>query len=152
MMRLSMWVFFCALLLTKAMADPAQVRVAIVSDADEKDLAALVTTELSSDSGVSIVERDDLAKVGDEAKLQQLAGSDASALGKLIGADGLLFLNKTPAGIEVRFTAVGLRAPCPAPPETWRATRFQGYSLAESGALESICRKWEMALRRCLSR
>jgi hypothetical protein len=35
-----------------------------VSDADEKDLAALLTTELSADSEITLVERDDLAKVG----------------------------------------------------------------------------------------
>ncbi len=91
-----------------AMADPAPVRVAVISDAEDKDLAALVTTELSSNPDIILVERDDLAKVGDELKVQQLAGSDAVALGKLVGADGLLFLNKGPEGMQIRFTAVGL--------------------------------------------
>jgi hypothetical protein len=91
-----------------AIADPAPERIAVVSDADTKDLAALVTTELSSNSDISLLERDDLAKVGDELKLQQLADSDAVALGKLIGADGLLFMSKGPSGLQVRFTAVGL--------------------------------------------
>ena len=87
-------------------ASPA--RVAVISDADEKDLAALVTSELSGNPGITLLERDDLAKIGDELKVQQLAGSDAVALGKMVGADGLLFLNKIPTGIEVRFTAVDL--------------------------------------------
>src|SRR5471032_3335071 len=78
------------------MADPASVRVAVISDADNQNLAALVTTELSSSPDISLVERDDLAKIGDELKLQQLAGGDAVALGRLVGADGLLFLNKSP--------------------------------------------------------
>ena len=94
--------------MTWAVAGPASVRVAIISDADNQNLAALVTTELSSRPDISLVERDDLAKVGDELKLQQLAGSDAVALGKLVGADGLLFLNKGPNGMQIRFTAVGL--------------------------------------------
>ena len=83
-------------------------RVAVVSTADTADLAALVMTELSSNAEINLVERDDLAKVGDELKLQQLASSDAVALGKLIGADGLIFITKGADGPEVRFTAVGL--------------------------------------------
>lgn len=82
--------------------------VAVVSTPDVADLAALVTTELSSCPDISLVERDDLAKAGDELKLQQWAGSDAVSLGKLIGADGLIFIGKGPNGLEVRLTAVGL--------------------------------------------
>ncbi len=64
--------FIASILLTflvfsRAAADPAS-RVAVVSDADDKDLAALVTTELSSSAGLVLLERDDLAKIGDEAK------------------------------------------------------------------------------------
>src|ERR1019366_7457385 len=106
-MRVSCLLIWIALM-TWAVAGPASVRVAIISDADNQNLAALVTTELSSRPDISLVERDDLAKVGDELKLQQLAGSDAAALGKLVGADGLLFLNKGPNGMQIRFTAVGL--------------------------------------------
>jgi hypothetical protein len=86
----------------------ASVRLAVISDADNQAFAASLITELSSGQDVSLVERDDLAKVGDELKLQQMAGSDAIALGKLIGADGLIFINKAPDGFQVRFTAVGL--------------------------------------------
>jgi curli biogenesis system outer membrane secretion channel CsgG len=84
------------------------VRIAVVSDASEKDLAALVTTELSSSPSVTLLERDDLARIGDEAKVQQMAGSDATALGRLAGADGLVFLDQHPGGAHVRFTAVNL--------------------------------------------
>src|SRR5882762_376819 len=86
----------------------APSRIAVVSTADTTDLAALLTTELSSNPDITLAERDDLAKVGNELKLQQLAGSDAVALGKLIGADGLIFLSKGSNGLQVRFTAVGL--------------------------------------------
>jgi hypothetical protein len=95
-------------LMTAALADPSPVRIAVISDADNQNLAALVTTELSSSPDISLVERDDLAKIGDELKLQQLAGSDAVALGKLIDADGLIFISKGPDGLHIRFTAVGL--------------------------------------------
>jgi hypothetical protein len=83
-------------------------RIAVVSDASEKDLASLVTTELSSGPSVTLIERDDLAKIGDEIKVQQMAGSDTVALGRLAGADGLVFLDKGPDGALVRFTAVNL--------------------------------------------
>ncbi len=91
-----------------ALADSAPVRLALISDAEDKDLGALVTTELSGNSDISLVERDDLAKIGDELKLQQLAGSDAIALGKLAGADGLLFLSKNGSGLHARLSAVSL--------------------------------------------
>jgi len=107
-MRLFVPALIWMTLLLPAMADPAPVRVAVISDVDNRDLAALVTTELSSNPEISLVERDDLAKIGDEAKLQQLAGGDAVALGKLAGADGLLFLDQRTDGAHVRFTAVNL--------------------------------------------
>jgi hypothetical protein len=107
-MRLAAIFIAFAFVSSGAAAAPPSVRVAIVSDANEKDLAVLVTTELSANTAVTLVERDDLAKAGDELKLQQLAGSDAVALGKLIGADGLLFIGKGPNGLQVRLTAVGL--------------------------------------------
>jgi hypothetical protein len=83
-------------------------RVAVISDPENANLAALVTVELSANPAVSLVERNELARVGDEMKLQQLAGSDAVSLGKLIGADGLIFIGKGANGVQVRFTAVGL--------------------------------------------
>jgi hypothetical protein len=99
----------CALAQDPAIAVlPHPSRVAVISTADTADLAALVITELSGNPEISLVERDDLAKIGDELKLQQLAGSDAVAFGRLVGADGLLFLNKGADGIQIRFTAVGL--------------------------------------------
>jgi hypothetical protein len=105
-MRITLCTLIWMALVTGSMA--ATVRMAVVSDAGSQNLAALVTTELSGNPDINLVERDDLAKIGDELKLQQLAGSDAVALGKLIGADGLLFIGKGPSGLQVRFTAVGL--------------------------------------------
>jgi hypothetical protein len=90
-----------------AASTPA-VRIAVVSDGEEKDLASLVMAELSSSPTVTLVERDDLAKIGDEATVQQLAGSDGTALCKLAGADGLIFLDRRADGPHVRFTAVNL--------------------------------------------
>jgi len=105
-----LWCMTASLALTirLATADTGASRVAVVSDAASQDLAALVTSELSSSPNISLVERDDLAKVGDELKLQQLASSDAVGLGKLLGADGLVFLSRTPDGIHARLTATGL--------------------------------------------
>jgi hypothetical protein len=93
-----------------AVGDPATgaSRLAIVSDAGDGNLAALVTTELSAMSGVVLLDRDDLAKIGDEMKVQQLASTDPVALGKLAGADGLIFLDQRPDGTHVRLTAVNL--------------------------------------------
>ena len=89
-------------------ANPPPVRIAVVGDADTANLAALVTAELSGDAGIHLLDREELARVGDELKLRQLAGSDAVALGKLIGADGLVFLRRGEAGPQVRLTSVGM--------------------------------------------
>ncbi len=108
MMRIAFTVLIWIGLRIAAMADPASMRLAVISDTGDEDLAALVTTDLSDNPDISLVERDDLAKVGNELKLQQLAGSNAVALGKLIGADGLLFIKKDSQQTVVRLTAVGL--------------------------------------------
>ena len=86
MMRLLLCALLWVQLASWVRADPGAVRIAVIADAADQDLAALVTTELSSNSDIALVERDDLAKVGDELKLQQLAGSDGVALGKLVGS------------------------------------------------------------------
>lgn len=106
MTRALLTIFLTLALATQAHAQAP--RIAIVSDPASQDLAALVTAEISSNPSVSLVERDDLAKIGDEAKLQQMAGSDATALGKLLGADGLVFLDRRSDGPHVRLTAVNL--------------------------------------------
>jgi hypothetical protein len=105
------WVLLvlCFGALAEALSAPAApVRLAVVSSADAADLAALVTTELAAKPGLVLLERDDLAAIGDEKKLQDLAGSDPAALGKLLHADGLLFLTRDTAGCRARLTAVGL--------------------------------------------
>jgi hypothetical protein len=105
-MRATLTGLIWIVLMTLMIADP--VRVAIISDSGSRNLSELVTTELSSNVAISLLERDDLAKIGDEAKVQQMAGSDATALGKLANADGLLFLDQRADGVHVRFTAVNL--------------------------------------------
>jgi nucleoredoxin len=82
--------------------------VAMVADANSGDLASIVLADLSNDSTLTLIERNDLAKIGDEIKLQQLAGDNAVSLGQMLGADGLLFLKKQPTGFQIRLTAVGL--------------------------------------------
>ena len=108
--RIATAVFFSGLSiwLQTASAQSSLARVAVIDDKDARDLSALVTTELSTKPGVVLVERDDLAKIGDELKLQQLAGKDSVGLGKLVNADGLLFIGKVPGGFHIRFTSVGL--------------------------------------------
>jgi len=98
-----MWIHALA-----ADASPVSPRVAVISDAGSKDLAALLTAELSSNPALTLIERDSLAKIGDEAKVQRMAGADATALGKLLVADGLLFFETRPDGLHVRLTAVNL--------------------------------------------
>ncbi|HEY8965402.1 MAG TPA: hypothetical protein VIM58_03095, partial [Candidatus Methylacidiphilales bacterium] len=94
---------------TALAASPAPAaRVAVVSSPETADLAALLSTELSQESALALVERDEFAKIGDEIKLRQLASTNAAGLGQMLGADGLLFLEKTPDAVEARFTAVGL--------------------------------------------
>jgi hypothetical protein len=105
-MRVTLTGLFWIALMTLMIADP--VRVAIISDSGSRNLSELVTTELSSNVAMSLLERDDLAKIGDEAKVQQMASGDATALGKLANADGLLFLDQRADGAHVRFTAVNL--------------------------------------------
>jgi hypothetical protein len=102
---------------------PAPPRLAVISDAGTKDLASLLTAEVSSSEALTLIDRDSIAKIGDEAKVQQMAGADATALGKLLAADGLLFLEQRPDGMHVRLTAVNIGyalfdEPVPAGPDS----------------------------------
>jgi hypothetical protein len=87
---------------------PAPVRLAIIGSGNATDLAALMTAQLSGKPGIVLVERDALSAIGDEAKIQQLAGDDPAALGKLLHANGLVFLDKEGDQGRARLTAVGL--------------------------------------------
>jgi len=110
-MRLAGIALLGAVLAGGAMAEDSSQglpRVAIVADHDSSDFSALIVADLSQEQGVSLVEREEMAKIGDELKLQQLVGTNPVSLGKLLGADGLLFLGKTKDGFQIRFTAVGL--------------------------------------------
>jgi nucleoredoxin len=82
--------------------------VAVVADARSGDLASIIVADLSNDPTLTLVERNDMAKIGDEIKLQQLAADNAVRLGQMLGADGLLFVKKQPTGFQIRLTAVGL--------------------------------------------
>ncbi len=64
-MRPLFYAFLTLSLACSAWADV--VRIAVVSDPPSKDLAALVTTELFSNPSVALLERDELAKIGDVA-------------------------------------------------------------------------------------
>jgi hypothetical protein len=54
---------------TAVIASADSTRIAVVSSPEEKDFVAILTAELSANGNIAIVERDDLAKVGDEARL-----------------------------------------------------------------------------------
>lgn len=82
--------------------------VAIVPSPDTAALSALLTDELSKRPEVRLLEREALAKIGDERTLRKMAGEDAASLGRLLGAEGLLLLDKDAQGLRCRFTAVGL--------------------------------------------
>jgi hypothetical protein len=84
------------------------VRLAVIGNSDAADLATLMTAQLSEKSGIVLVERNDLSAIGDEAKIEQMAGTDPAALGKLLHADGLVFLDKEGDHGRARLTAVGL--------------------------------------------
>ncbi|MGB8356858.1 MAG: hypothetical protein WCD79_23375, partial [Chthoniobacteraceae bacterium] len=83
-------------------------RVAIIADEASQPVADLLMKELSAKEGVSLVERAEISKLGDEAKLQKLVAQDSVATGKLLGADGLIFLRTDSQGVQARFTAVKL--------------------------------------------
>jgi hypothetical protein len=87
---------------------PASARVAVIGDSGSANLADLVVADLANEPSINLLERQDMMKVGDELHLQQLAGDNAASLGRMLNADGLLFIRKQPAGFQVRLTAVGL--------------------------------------------
>jgi len=108
-MRFSLYALLGIGLICQVMAaDSVPARIAVISATETADLAALLTSELSGNPDIALVERDALARIGDERKVQSMAGSDASALGKLLNADGLLILEKQGNAIHARLTAVGL--------------------------------------------
>ncbi len=89
-------------------AETEAPRLAIVSQNEARDLAALMTERLAKNPSFVLIERDDLAKAGDEWKLSEMARADGQMLGKLIGADGLLFLSREGEQFRARLTAVTL--------------------------------------------
>jgi hypothetical protein len=81
-------------------------------------LSDLLTLELSNLSGVSLVEREQLAAITEEQRLSAMAGSDAAgrvALGKLLKADALIIVSNERIGnidyirLVVADTAMGVR-------------------------------------------
>ncbi|HEY8965982.1 MAG TPA: hypothetical protein VIM58_06040 [Candidatus Methylacidiphilales bacterium] len=103
------FLFLCASIAFGADASSAStVRIAVIGDATTADLSALLTADLAKQPGLVLVEREALAKIGDERALREMAAKDGAALGRLLAADGLLFLSKDDTGCEARFTAVRL--------------------------------------------
>jgi nucleoredoxin len=82
--------------------------VAVIADTGSGDLASVIVADLTSNPNLVLIERSEMTKIGDELKLQQLAGDNAVDLGKLLNADGLLYVKKQQTGFQVRLTAVGL--------------------------------------------
>jgi hypothetical protein len=105
------FIFFALSLLagySRAQMSPVAARLAVIGDSGSADFAALVVTDLANEPSINLLERQDMMKIGDELHLQQLAGDSASNLGRMLNADGLLFIKKQPTGFEIRLTAVGL--------------------------------------------
>lgn len=113
------WIAACGLAWVSlaAAAEPPPPTVAIVPTAATRaPLADLLTTDLSSDAGVRLVERQAVARVVDELKLA--AAGDAAAgmkLGQLLAADAIVMLDagsaETPPRVRVRVveTRTGIR-------------------------------------------
>ncbi len=106
MIRLWLFLLFAAWAGSVHAAEAA--RIAVISDQGGEDLAALVTAKLSNHPGVILPERDALAKIGDEQTLVEMAAKSGDTLGKLLHADGLLFISRNGEDTEIRFSAVQL--------------------------------------------
>jgi hypothetical protein len=89
-------------------ANAVATRIAIIELAPPGVLEPLLVAELSKTDGVELVERTALAQIGDEAKIQQLASENPTALGRRINADGLLLVSKSKEGYHARLTSVSL--------------------------------------------
>jgi len=85
-------------------------RLAIVSETDDTAAAAdLLTAQLSSQPNIQLLERDQITRVYREQSLSK-ANTDYLKLGQVLGADGLLLLEKVQEGgnqfLRVRLVAV----------------------------------------------
>ena len=92
----------------QARADGEKPRIAVISTGETADFAALITAQFSQIPNLALVERDELSKIGDERALAEMAVADPQNLGRLLRADGLLFIRREDQGVAVRLTAVRL--------------------------------------------
>jgi len=104
-----------AILLTGAWQMPAQtgspVRLALISDsAEAATVAAVLTAELSKQQNLQLLERDEIEKITREQGLSG-ANKDYLKLGQVLGADGLLLLekNKDAGGDFLRVQLVAVK-------------------------------------------
>ncbi len=100
--------FLCALPLSAQKEAAGPTRLAVVSDSGAADLGTLMTGAISGLAEYHLLERDELARIGDERKLAAMALTQGSTLGKLAGSDGLLFLARENGQYRARLTAVHL--------------------------------------------
>ncbi len=91
--RGALCVAFGAVLVLRAAADP--VRLAVVCDNDELSRAAdLLTVTLSQGDDLSVLEREQVSRVWKEQALSTAVARDSLKLGEILGADGVLVLER----------------------------------------------------------
>ena len=83
---------WAAMSLVAAGAKPARVGI-LVSEGQLQNAGDLLTAELSKNVDVALVERAELNRITKEQALR----TNATAVGLLLGADALIFLELTPA-------------------------------------------------------
>lgn len=103
--QFALLLLFLLLLSLSVRGGETATRLAILSDTGAEDLAALMSTHLPQ---ITLLERDELARIGDEQRLRELARSDSRTLGQMAGSDGLLFLSREKGEYRARLTAVHL--------------------------------------------
>src|SRR6185437_1750071 len=97
-MKHLLWLFLAISLVLRAAAQSnAAVRLAIIAESsDAAPVCDLLTTELSKNPHVTLLERSEIGRVYREQALSA-ANPDYLKLGQVLGADGLLLVGTKPA-------------------------------------------------------
>src|SRR5580698_6648512 len=76
------------------MAVCAGTRLAVLSSDSDREVAALLTLDLSKMPGMELIERDEIQRMVTEDRVQKLASQgDYKQAGSLLHADGLIILS-----------------------------------------------------------
>jgi len=109
---IAIWTVIFALVLGGALkAAESRPHVAVIGESSLRDSSALLVTALTEGDAVTLVEREELARVFDEWKVnaQGLSTADAVKIGRLLRADGFLLVQK-PAGLPTGSVSLRLVA------------------------------------------